>query len=89
MVLYVIDALAVLFIVIGFHLAFRQRLVRTWFSRLRPQHTEADIEGGAGLEDPHGVASVMRMAGVMIMAFSFTGATFANLIAYFSAHGVN
>jgi hypothetical protein len=89
MTLYVIDAVAALFILAGFHVAFRQRLVRAWGRRLRhPErrfHAPDDIETTS--DDPDGIASVFRVAGVMIMAFSFTLGAFANLIAYYTSTG--
>jgi len=89
MTLYLIDAVAALFLLAGFHLAFRQKLVRAWGARLRRSDRRAAaacLSQGA-TEDPDGVASVFRMAGVMIMAFSFTLCAFANLIAYYTAAG--
>jgi hypothetical protein len=87
MMLYVIDTLAALFVLAGFHLAFRQKRVRAWAVRLRQAGglSNAVSHAQGASEDPEGVASVFRMAGVMIMAFSFTLAAFANLIAYYTA----
>jgi hypothetical protein len=87
MTLYVIDAVAALFLLAGFHLAFRQRLVWAWGARLRQAGGLSTASGHtqSPSEDPEGVASVFRMAGVMIMAFSFTLGAFANLIAYYTA----
>lgn len=83
--LLAIDVVAAIFVVIGFHLAFRQAAVRSWMRRLRgPQPRALDAED-AGSRDPEGVAAVLRMVGVMIMAFSFTIAAFANLIARYTA----
>jgi hypothetical protein len=79
MVLVLVNVLAALFIVVGFHVAFRQKRLRAWTARLGQRRWN---EAG---EDEEGVASALRMVGVMIMAFSFTSAAFANLIAYYSA----
>ena len=89
--LYVIDAVALLFFLTGFHIAFRQRLVRSWVSRLRnsagqPTPAGAKAERGEGHDE---MASVLRIAGVMIMAFSLTICIFANLIAYYTAEAAH
>ena len=87
MTLYVIDAVAGLFVLIGFHVAFRQKLVRAWSSRLRSPHGQLG-DGGrlvTATGDPEGVASVLRIVGVMIMAFSFTAGAFANLMVYYAS----
>lgn len=83
--LYAIDIVATFFFLVGFHVAFRQRLLRTWSGRFRHPHEGPAVATGASVEDPEGVASVFRIVGVMIMAFSFTGAAFANLITYYSS----
>jgi hypothetical protein len=76
--------LAALFVVIGFHVAFRQRQVRALSARLA--HRERGAGGaGAMAEDDEGMASVRRMIGVMIMAFSFVSAAFADLITYYGS----
>jgi hypothetical protein len=87
MTLYLIDAVAALFLLAGFHLAFRQKRVRAWGARLRQAGGRSDAASHTQVasEDPEGVAAVFRMAGVMIMAFSFTLGAFANLIAYYTA----
>ena len=87
MVLYFIDAAAALFVLIGFHVAFRQKLVRAWGARLRSLHDQGGETARpvAPTADPEGVASVLRIVGVMIMAFSFTGGAFANLISYYAS----
>ena len=87
MLLYLINILAAVFILIGFHVAFRQRLVRAWGARLRQSVSQSDSARPTEttLDDNQEIASVLRIAGVMVMAFSFTGAAFANLIAYYTA----
>jgi hypothetical protein len=89
MMLYVINAVAALFVLVGYHVAFRQRLVRAWGARLRSpgERSNAASRPQGASQDPEGIASVFRMAGVMIMAFSFTAGAFANLIAYYTAAG--
>ena len=81
--LYFIDSLAALFVLAGFQLAFRQKRLEMWRRRLWYPHGSPAMRTPA--EDPEGVASVLRIVGVMVMAFSFTGAVFANLIAHYSA----
>lgn len=88
MVLYLIDGLAALFLAIGCCLAFRPNAVRAWAERLRPSH-ESPVEPGVAARDPEGVAAVLRMVGIMLIAFSFTGAAFANMIAYYTRAGVS
>jgi hypothetical protein len=83
--LVIIDVLAAAFVLIGFQLAFGRRAV----TRLAKARTpEGRKTGGAGGPDgetsPEDVASVLRMVGVMIMAFSITGCVFANLIARYA-----
>ena len=87
MVLYFIDAAAAFFVLIGFHVAFRQRLIRAWGARLRALRGQGGEAARtvAPTADPEGVASVLRIVGVMIMAFSFTGGAFANLISYYAS----
>jgi hypothetical protein len=86
MTLYVIDAVAALFVLIGYHIAFRQKLVRAWTSRLRSPEAQPGEGGGllAATGDLEGVASVFRIVGIMIMAFSFTVGAFANLMSYYA-----
>ena len=62
-----IDLLGLILIVLGFHLAFRQNLVRRWWSVLRHEcHAPARLQSLTG-EDPARYA--MRISGVMILAF--------------------
>jgi hypothetical protein len=85
MLLYILNVLAALLMLLGFHLAFRQERVRAWTARLRPARAGSDggAQGSAAAEDREEIASVFRLVGVMIMAMSFTSAAFADLIAYF------
>lgn len=87
MALYVINMLAAIFVLAGFHLAFRQKAVRALRARVRSLSDRSPVRGVADVGDlpSEEVASVLRIAGVMIMAFSFTAAAFANLIAYYTA----
>ena len=91
MALYVINVVAAMFVLLGFHVAFRQRLMLAWVARLRrsdgPPSSAANAEVDS--EDREEIASVFRIAGVMIMAFSFTLGTFANLIAYYTSISVS
>ena len=86
-VLVVIDVVAAVLVIAGFHIGFRQTLLRSMWARLREPHSDAPSGFVGAASDPEGVASVLRIAGVMIMAFSFTAATFANLIVYYGASG--
>jgi hypothetical protein len=83
--LLALDLLAAVLILVGFHLAFRQDAVRGLAARagLAAAARELDAETRAGFD------SVLRMAGVMIMAFSFTIAAFGHLIVYYTAHSPN
>lgn len=86
MSLYIINTLVAFFVLVGFHLAFRQETVRALIARVRPSDRSltqrvVNVENSPS----EGVASVLRIGGVMIMAFSFTAGAFANLIAYYSA----
>lgn len=87
--LYLVNAVAAFFALAGFHLAFRQKLVRTWGARLRNRSSPAERRGQAQAASLDGqeIASVLRMAGIMTMAFSFTAAAFANLMAYYTSSG--
>ena len=71
--LVALDLFCVVLILVGFQLAFRQGAVRS-------------LLGRPPAEGPDELASVFRIAGVMLMAFGATICAFANLIAYFSAH---
>jgi hypothetical protein len=62
-----IDLMGLVLIVLGFHLAFRQDLVRRWWSVLRhesqaPAHLQP-------LTDEDHARYAMRISGVMILAF--------------------
>ena len=81
--LIVVDIFAVVLTVVGFHIAFRQRFVRGLVGQ-----REKDLRSDPGADDedaPDPLASVLRIAGVMLMAFGVTIGAFANLIAHFSA----
>ena len=76
--LYFIDSLAALFVLAGFQLAFRQKRLEMWRRRLWYPH------GSPAMRTPAERLSEVRIL-TMVMAFSFTGAVFANLIAHYSA----
>lgn len=78
-VFIVTDVLAAVAIVVGFLLAFRPSLVRRLLAHRGVKDAPPPGEG------PDGLASVLRIAGVMLMAFSFTLAAFAHLIAFYTA----
>ncbi len=73
-----IDVFAAVVVLIGFHLAFRQKVVREMLGRPADNGVEA-----AG--NPDDLASVFRIVGVMLMAFAVTICIFANLIVHYSA----
>jgi len=77
MALIGINILAVILVLVGFNLAFRHKAVRVRFGQ------KAD----AASDEPDELASVFRIAGVMIMAFGITICAFANLIVYYSGGG--
>lgn len=82
----VISAVSFAFIVIGFHIAFRQKAIRRWLASARgiPLGLNSEPHDGDGEFAP-----ALRIAGVMIMVFSFTAGAFANLIAYYTANSPN
>ena len=62
-----VDLVAILFAVVGFHLAFRQRVVRRWLDARRAKQGKAPIARAAAGEDPLHYA--MLIFGTMTMAF--------------------
>lgn len=90
--LLLIDVAALLFFLIGFHVAFRRDTARRWLAAIQARTPAASRSGehnparGQGDDE---AAPVFLMVGVMIMAFSFTAAAFANLIAYYTANSPN
>lgn len=90
--LLLIDAAASLAFLAGFHLAFRRKAVRRWLAAIQARSSveHRSCEQGPALRSGDDEAApVFLMLGVMIMAFAFTAAAFANLIAYYSAHSPN
>jgi hypothetical protein len=71
-----VDALAAVLVALGLPLAIRPGALSAWFAR-RQAEPPADVSG---------VASVLRMVGVMLTAFGVVIAAFANLIAWYGAH---
>jgi hypothetical protein len=91
-VLLFIDAAVLVFVSIGFHLAFRQKTIRRWLKPVQvrvPAASRSAREGAAADRDEDEFAPVLRMLGIMIMAFSFTVGAFASLITYYTAHSPN
>jgi sterol desaturase/sphingolipid hydroxylase (fatty acid hydroxylase superfamily) len=72
----IVDLVALLLIVVGVHLAFRQRLVRRWWRLLRPRPPRAHREDA---EDP--VHYALIISGIMIAAFGLIIAVFATTAA--------
>jgi hypothetical protein len=64
-----IDFLGVVLAVIGFHMAFRQALVRRTWRRLRPSAGKRESECAPN-EDP--VRYMLLISGVMVMIFGIT-----------------
>jgi len=90
--LLLIDAAAVLFFLVGFHVAFRRETARRWLAAIQARTPAANRSGERAAARAQGddeAAPVFLMIGVMIMAFSFTAAAFANLIAYYTANSPN
>jgi len=91
-VLLFIDAAVLVFVSIGFHLAFRQKTIRRWLRPVRVRASAASRstrDGSTADSDEDEFAPVLRMLGIMIMAFSFTVGAFASLIAYYTANSPN
>jgi len=72
----VTDAFAILAAVAGFHLAFRQRLVRSLWTRLFPPRTARPERPPE--DDP--VHYGLIIAGVMLMAFGILMFSFTTLL---------
>jgi hypothetical protein len=90
--LVLVDAAALLFFLIGFHVAFRRDTARRWLAAIQARTPVAGASDARNRPRQHGddeAASVFLMVGVMIMAFSFTAAAFANLLAYYTANSPN
>ena len=62
-----VDLVAILFAVVGFHLAFRQAVVRRWLDARRAKQGKAPLLRGAAGEDPLHYA--LLIFGTMTMAF--------------------
>ena len=66
----VIDLVGLLFALVGFHMAFRQRLVRRWYRTARPRDPTKPAQfrpAGDADEDPAHYALIIF--GMMILAF--------------------
>ncbi|MDB5670258.1 MAG: hypothetical protein JWO25_1217 [Alphaproteobacteria bacterium] len=74
-----VDLLATLLVVIGLHLAFRQRLVRLWLDALRERRGLAPLRSDRGEEDPLHYA--MIIFGTMMMAFGLIMFSFTTVYA--------
>lgn len=87
--LIVIDLLSSLMFLAGAFLVLGHGVLRRQLARLRGrQELTATFDDDVPAEHD-GMASVFRMFGVMLMAFSFTICAFANLISYYSAASPN
>jgi len=76
-----VDLAALLVALAGFHLAFRQRLVRLWWNRLRVRRGRAPRAAGTD-EDP--VHYALIIFGTMAMAFGIILFAFTSLFAALS-----
>ncbi|HEX6866896.1 MAG TPA: hypothetical protein VF122_06665 [Caulobacteraceae bacterium] len=83
--LIAIDIFAVALTAAGFYIAFRQQLMRGVVRQRAGDSWSRPRDEDEGV-DP--LASVFRIAGVMLMAFGVTIGVFANLIVYFSSNEV-
>ena len=72
-----VDIFAAIIVLIGFNVAFRHKAVLNMFGQ-----SPGDSARETG--EPDQLASVFRIAGVMLMAFGVTICAFANLIAHYS-----
>jgi hypothetical protein len=73
-----IDVIAGILALVGFHIAFRQQVVRRLLGRSSQNLPEVTKD------EPDELASVFRIFGIMLMAFAITVGVFANLIAHYS-----
>lgn len=62
----IVDVIGLLLAIIGFHMAFRQSVVRRLIGRLQPGKS-APLEAAGGHDDP--LTYILRISGVMIMVF--------------------
>ena len=79
-----VDLFSLVLAAIGFHLAFRQHLVRRWWRRFNPRDPSrpAHVEREEG-EDP--VHYAMMIAGMMILAFGLILASFTTAFSLMTA----
>lgn len=68
-----VDLFGLVLAVIGFHMAFRQRYVRSLFTRSRYADASSRRDGAG--EDP--LTYILRIAGIMVMIF---GLVFAGMM---------
>jgi hypothetical protein len=75
------DVVALLFVAIGFHMAFRQRLVRRWWRAARGAAADAQRrEPRPQEEDPAHYA--LLIFGMMLLAFGLIIAGFTTVYAF-------
>ncbi len=84
--LFFVDAVAVIFGLLGLLLAFRRRAIGRWVAARKGQPVDQGTEDAS---DRDGIDAVFRMIGTMILAFSITGCAFANLFSYYAANSPN
>lgn len=73
----IIDVIGLVLAVLGFHMAFRQSVVRQLIGRLQPSKPER-VGSAQSHEDP--LTYVLRISGVMIMVF---GVVIAGMVTAF------
>lgn len=64
-----VDLAAFAFALAGFHLAFRQRLVRRWWNTLRARRGRPPLLGRASEESEEAAHYALIIFGTMLMAF--------------------
>ena len=79
--LLLIDLVGLLIAVAGFHLAFRQRLVRAWMDRIRARQGRAPIAREAARDSEDPLHYAMIIFGTMIMAFGIIVIGFTTMFA--------
>ena len=64
-----VDLLGLVFVLVGFHLVFRQRIVRKWIDAGRASKGRAPMKRTSGGDDEDPLHYAMLIFGTMMMAF--------------------